>query len=121
MMEQVRWCDMKRTKFINMAWQMYVDAVIKNAAEFITADVPTAMGRTPRTQHGGSLETAIRSQMPGLEAKELAAEEIVDAILRIEVIEGRLPIEVCSPVHHPAWDEHQSVACGEIYFGHRLI
>ena len=104
---------------MNTAWQLYVDALVKNPAEFLTEDVPTSMGRTPTPQHGGSMETAIRSKMPGLEPKEVAAEEIVDTLLRMEIVEGRVPVEVCSPVHHPAWDSHQQVACRKVQFGYK--
>jgi len=93
-----------------MAWQMYVDAVLKLKADFTTTDVPTCAGRPKAKQHGGSLKDAIRSQMPGLEDVDLAAEEIVDTILRHEISEGRLPGEVCSPIAHPAWNSHQDVA-----------
>lgn len=111
MMDQVRWGDIKKTTFMNMAWQMYVDQVIKQGAAGLTSDQPKCAGKPPKAQHGGSIQNAIRSQMPGFEPVDLAAEEIVDTILRIEINEGRIPVEVCSPVHVPAWDSHQSVAC----------
>lgn len=89
---------------------MYVDAVLKLGAEAQTSEVPTCAGKAVKKQHGGSLTNAIRSKMPGLEEVDLAAEEIVDTILRIEITEGRIPAEVCSPVSHEAWHSHQHVA-----------
>ena len=96
---------------MNMAWQMFVDAMIKAGGAYLTTDVPTCAGRAPKKQHGGSIVNAIRSKMPGMEPVDLAAEEIVDTILRTEINEGRIPVEVCSPVHCAAWDSHQNVAC----------
>lgn len=110
MMDQVRYGEMKKTTFMNMAWQMYVDAVVKHGEEFQTSAAPKCAGKPKKKQHGGSLINAIRSQMPGLEDADLYAEEIVDTILRFEIIQGRIPVGVCSPVNDPAWATHHDVA-----------
>ena len=66
-----------------------------------------------KVQHDGSLDNAIRSQMPEIWPVELAAEEFVDTVLHIEVTADRIPIGVCSPVHTPEWVV-QKVAWGII-------
>ena len=111
MMEQVRWSDMKKKRFINVAWQMYVDAILKKGPEYVTSELPANAGRSSAVQHGGNLGDAIRSQMPGLNEEGIAAEEVVDCILRIEIIEHRIPVEVCCPAHHAAWHSHAEVVC----------
>ena len=103
----------EKNRFINLAWQMYIDVIIKKGNEFLTEETPANAGRPATDQHGGSLEDAIRSKMPGLDHEGMAAEEIVDSILRHEIIEKRIPAEVCSPVHHEAWTTHQQVVCSK--------
>ena len=110
-MDQVRWGDMKRKTFINMAWQIYVDKAMQSGEECKTTDEPSCAGKESTKQYGGTLENAIRSQMPGLDDAQRLAEEFVDTILRVEVHENGMPPEVCSPVHHPAWESHGKVAC----------
>ena len=109
MMDQVRWSDMKRNRFMNLAWQMYVDVITQKGNEFLSEEMPTNADRPSTQQHSGSLENAIRSLMPGLDDEGMAAEEIVDSILRIEIIQNRIPAEVCCPSPHPAWNTHQQV------------
>ena len=109
LMEPCRWGDMKKPAFYNLAWQIFLDVILIQKGEYLTTNEPESAGKPWAKQHGGSLMNAIRSQMPGFGPAELAAEEFVDTILRIEIIEGRIPVEVCSPVRHPAWESHQQV------------
>ena len=90
---------------------MYVDAIIKKGEDYLTSEDPACKGKDAVVQHGGSLENAIRSHMPGLNEEDLAAEEIVDSILRIEINEGKIPAEVCCPAHNAAWEDHSQVVC----------
>ena len=77
----------------------------------VTSAEPSCAGKKSRAQRSGNLENAIKSQMPGLDKAQLSAEEFVETIFRIEVMEQRIPAEVCSPVYHPSQDSHWQVAC----------
>ena len=110
-MDAVRFGVMKKKPFVNLAWQMYIDAAKAGGNEFVTAGSPSASGSTAdavAAASRGSLRTAIVACHPAMEALQQAAEEFVECVVRHRVMAGEMPVEVACPNHHRAWDTHGS-------------
>ena len=109
-MDAVRFGVMKKKPFVNLAWQMYIDAAKAGGNEFVTAGSPSASGSTADSAaaaaNTGMLRTAIVACHPAMTAPEQAAEEFVECVVRYRVLAGEMPVEVACPNHHRAWDTH---------------
>ena len=106
----VRLNAMTKKKFLNLAWQIYVDRLLnEGSGDLVTTEVSGQMISPPVPQHEGSLEHAVRSAMPGLDPPYSAAEEVVDSCIVEEAAAGRIPYQVFSPVHTPEQDTHSKV------------
>ena len=114
-MDVVRLNAMTKKKFLNLAWQIYVDRLLnEGSGDLVTTEVSGQMISPPVPQHEGSLENAVRSAMPGLDPPYSAAEEVVDSCIVEEVAEGRIPYQVFSPVHTPEQDTHSKVETARV-------
>ena len=113
------WCDevdavrfncMKRKAFCNMAWQMFVTACKERGELYVRSGSAASRDPAPSTitSKVGALHDAVRAAKPNLGPVEIAAEEFVEITLRHKIIDGVLPVGVCSPNDNPAWNNHNT-------------
>ena len=106
----VRLNSMTKSKFLNMAWQLFVDRVQRrDNGTSLTTEAPIIPSSSSVPHHSGSLENAIRSAHPQLVSPRIAAEEVVDSCLVEEVAQQRIPYQVFSPVTVPEHTTHGKV------------
>ena len=102
--------EIKKEMFHRLAWQMYVDAAKQAGDDYTMAgsssstNRPAADSAAPRA----GIRAAILATHPACDAVQMAAEEFVEVVLRVEVMTGNLPVEVACPSYHAAWDTHKA-------------
>ena len=99
---------MKKKAFCNLAWQMYVDQAKALGSDFVTTASASGSASAAASAASGDIRTAVVAQNPSMDNVGIAAEELVDTVIRLKINSGELPLEVASPNHNAAWDSHSA-------------